>query len=295
MTIEINMKIWQTLLIVFVMMISAPMWAQDTTKALKPEKDRRPVRSPWESHIILNNQTTVVPQAKTLEFIIQHRFGKLNSGTFDLFGLYAPSNIRMGLNYSIFNNLSVGLGTTKNNMLQDLNWKWAILKQTRSGSMPLAITYYGNANYDARDKANFGTEYKPTHKVSYFHQIIIGRKFHRLLSLQISANYSHFNQIDTTVYPEAVHDNISLSVNGRVKIIDAIGINFEYDQPLTTPAQIKPNIGFGVEFSTSSHVFQIFVASYDAIMPQRNQANNINDFAKGDILIGFNITRLWNF
>lgn len=270
-------------------------YSQDTTGTEKKEKDKRPVRSPFESGVLIDNQTIVIPSAKTLDFIIQHRFGKLNSGTFDLLGLYAPSNIRIGLNYSIFDYLQVGIGTTKNNKLQDVNWKWSILRQTRSGSIPVALTYYGNIEYNARDKENFGIEYKMPHKITYLHQLIIARKFHRLFSFQLIASYSHYNQVDTIAYPGMKHDNIAISASGRVKVSPQMSVIFEYDHPLTTPEQIKPNISLGIEIGTSSHAFQIFLGSFDKISYQGNYAYNTNDFTQKDILIGFNITRLWNF
>jgi len=62
----------------------------------------KPVRTPFESGILIDNQTSVVPEKKTLELLIQHRFGKINAnGVSDLYGIYAPAaNIRMGLNYT---------------------------------------------------------------------------------------------------------------------------------------------------------------------------------------------------
>jgi len=70
-----------------------------------------------------------------------------------------------------------------------------------------------------------------------------------------------------------------------------------YDQPLTKhdSGNPNPNISFGVEVSTSSHSFQMFIGNYQALVPQYNNVFNNNDYQNGDFLIGFNITRLWNF
>ena len=78
-----------------------------------------------------------------------------------------------------------------------------------------------------------------------------------------------------------------------------MGIVFEYDQQLikqdTAVIKVKPGLSIGLEAVTSSHVFQIFIGSADAILNQHNVLYNKNDFLKKEILIGFNITRLWNF
>ncbi len=256
--------------------------------------DRRPVKSPFEAGLLLENQTMVLNRANTLDFIIQHRFGKINSGEFDLIGLYAPSNIRIGLVYGVTDNINIGLGSTKNNKIQDVNWKWSVLKQTRSGSIPLSITYYGNVEFNMRKKENFGLEYQGSHRLSYLHELIVGRKFNSAFSMQVSASYSHFNQVDTTSGRQNQHDNISVALVGRYKVTPSLSAIFGYDLPLTAK-DVKPGIGAGIEIGTSAHAFQVFLTTSDAISRQVNQTANQNDISNGDLLLGFNITRLWYF
>jgi len=274
-------------------LFSGPLMAQEETTTEK--KVEKPVRNPWEAGMLVETQTTLIWKPKTLEFVIQHRFGELNSGSFDLIGLYAPSNIRIGLNYGIFKNAQIGIGTTKDNKLQDINYKYGILTQTRSGSMPIALTYYGNTQMDAREQENFGAQYSFADRISYFNQLILGRKFNKVFSLQISGSYAHYNFLDSTVTPDLKHDNFGIGIAGRVKVTNQTSIIFEYDQPLSTPDYIEPNFSLGVEISTSGHAFQIFISTYDGISPEKNLMFNTNNFFKGDILIGFNITRNWNF
>jgi hypothetical protein len=57
----------------------------------------------------------------------------------------------------------------------------------------------------------------------------------------------------------------------------------------------RPNVSFGLELSTSAHAFQFFLGNYASITPQRNNYFNKNDYTNGEFLIGFNITRLWNY
>lgn len=277
------------------MMCSQISFSQDTSSAGKKEKDNRPVRAPFESNMLMSDQTVTIPNAHSLEFMIQHRFGKLNSNTFDLIGLYAPSNIRLGLSYTLTDYLQLGIGTTKTDKIQDINWKWRILQQTRSGSIPVALTYYGNVELSARSKQSFGQDYAFLQRVSYYHQLIIARKFGRRLSLQVLAEYDHFNQIDTIAYKGLKHDNFGLSLDGRFKVRPQLNIIFSGDKQLTTPEEIKPNLSIGIEIVTTSHAFQIFVGSYNKISPQDNLTYNTNDFTNKDILLGFNISHLWNF
>ena len=57
----------------------------------------------------------------------------------------------------------------------------------------------------------------------------------------------------------------------------------------------RPGFSLGFEFGTSGHAFQLFVSNYKGIVPQENYMWNTNDFFGGDFLIGFNITRIYNF
>ena len=271
--------------------------AQDEAKEEKKieKKEDKPVRNPWGSSHLIETQNTTVWAPKTLEFIIQHRFGELNSGSFDLIGLYAPSNVRMGLNYTIVNRFQLGLGTTKDKKLQDFNYKVAILIQNRSGKMPVSLTYYGNTQLDARDQEIYGAEYTWSNRISYFNQLILGRKFSKAFSLQISGSYAHYNFLDSSATKDLKHDNFGIGIAGRVKVGSKISILFEWDMPLTTPDYIKPNYSLGVEIATSSHCFQIFLTTYDGINYQENLTFNTNNTWDGDVLIGFNIIPKWNF
>jgi hypothetical protein len=283
-----------TLLFTILLLVPSLLQAQDEETSV-PKKEDKPVRKPWGSSHLIETQTSIVWAPKTLEFIIQHRFGELNNGSFDLIGLYAPSNVRMGLNYGVFKNAQIGIGTTKDKKLQDVNWKYAILTQNRSGKMPIALTYYGNIQFDARDQEIYGAEYSFTNRIAYFNQLIIGRKFSKGFSLQISGSYAHYNFIDSTATPDLKHDNFGIGIAGRIKIGGKTSILFEYEQPLTTPDYIKLNLSLGVEIATSSHTFQVFITTYDGINYQENLVYNTNDFFDGDILIGFNIIPKWNF
>ena len=135
---------------------------------------------------------------------MQHRFGTINGGDNDMAGFWAPSNIRIGLTYAIHERLTIGYGTTKSDRLQDFNWKVALLRQTRSNSMPISVTYYGNFTIDARKKDKFSMIQD---RYSYFNQVIIAKRFSPNFSLQIAPSVSHYN----LVHPDMENDLNELS------------------------------------------------------------------------------------
>jgi hypothetical protein len=247
--------------------------------------DNRPVKSVFGSNLLIESQTVASPYKGSLNMIINHRFGSMENGISDIFGIYGGTNTRIGLEYGITDRIMIGAGTTQNYKLQDVEWKYAILQQTRSNSMPISLSYYGNIVIQATDKEDFGPEenYKFIHRISYFTQFIVARKFNNVFSFQLAPELAYYNGVEQGL------NNMIYGVNfgGRVKIWKDNSFIIEYDLPLSKHEEFdpKPNLGFGLEFGTATHAFQIFVSNYKDIVYQRNLAYNQNN----KFQIGFNI------
>ena len=312
------MKIYKILFFAF-LLISVSVFSQEKVKdTIVKEKLERPA---FESATLIDNPTNVLFSKNTLEVVMAHRFGLMKGqvgvSDNDLVGFWGASNIRIGLSYAIHERLTIGYGTTKFDRLQDFNWKVGILRQTRSNKMPVSVTYYGNFVIDARLKDAKFTPYPGAQQVSrfgdlsdrfsYFNQIIIARRFSPKLSLQIAPSISHYNVVKNSMR----NDMVAIAFGGRYKISDQTSIMVDYSQPITEfySENPPPGISLGFEFGTSAHTFQIFMTNYNGIVPQKNYMFNQNNgfgndgsgefkpFGKGggDFLIGFNITRNYNF
>jgi hypothetical protein len=290
--------------------------AVDTTE---PVKKVKPVKNTFESIWLIDNQTVMVPIKKSFEMDIMHRFGTLKKGYEDFYGFFAPSNIRLGFSYVPINNFLIGASITKANMTWEGFAKYSILKQTK-GKYPVSVSYYTNMSVDTRLKDNF---IYWSDRLMFFNQILIARKITKKLSVQIAPSISHQNVVngyyktsgrlaDSTykaeVKGEMKHDHFAISFSARYKLKQAMSLLFSYDQPLTKHAtnNPNPNLSFGIEFTTSSHAFQLFFTNYYYMTPQRNSLFNKNNpidikglsditFHHENFLIGFNITRLWNY
>jgi hypothetical protein len=287
------MKLYKT---IFIALFTLPimMMAQeqkDTIAAVNadsivPVKEVELERAAFESTSLIENQTNRVYSKGTIEMIMNHRFG-LVTGTNDLIGIWAPANIRLAVNYSITDRITVGFGTTKDNRLQDFSLKVALLRQTVDGKMPVSVTYYGNWAISALPKENF---YHTSDRWSFFNQIIIAKRISKTFSLQLAPSYSHYNVVDAPMH----NDLFAIQFGGRAKIASDISILLDVNQPITSQ-EIAPKSGFsiGTEFSTVGHSFQIFVSNYRGIINQQSNMLNQNDFFEGDFAIGFNISRTW--
>ncbi len=285
------MKNYIKILFVLLMFPAISFAQEDSTEDSTNVKVKEQLeRRAFEGASLIENPTNVLFSKNTLEVQMQHRFGLLNE-TNTLAGIYGDgANIRIALSYAVHERLTIGYGTTKNNRLQDFFWKAGLLRQTRSNSMPFSVTYYGNFTIDARPESTFNLEQD---RYSFFNQLIIAKRFSPNVSMQIAPSISHFNAVE----PGMKNDMVAIAFGGRIKISPNTAILADYSQPLTQFDQLNPNpgISFGAEFATSAHTFQIFLTNYAGIVPQQNYMKNQNDFFNGDFLIGFNITRNYNF
>lgn len=272
-------------------LLLTPVFAQEEATGSEP------VAGTFNAATLIDNQTVASPYKGGLELQIHHRFSLIEDIK-NLYGIYGAANTRLGLNYGITDRLMIGAGTTKDYKLQDLQWKYAILRQTTDNSMPVSLSYYGNMVIDARADENFGPEasYKFMHRISYFTQLIVARKFSEKFSMQVAPSVIYFNSVpeysDTTGYNNF---NLGLHAGARYNVVGNHSVMLEYDQLLTKQDLAdedhpKPNFSLGWEINTPTHAFQVFVANYSSIISQHNLLYNSNNFADGEFLFGFNIT-----
>jgi len=265
-------------------MFSGPVLAQEDE-----EPDNRPVRPPFETITLIDNQTTVNLTKGAFLLEIQHRFSEIKEIA-DLFGIYGSANTRLGLSYGITDKIQLGFGTTRDYMMQDLEWKYSIFTQTRSGSLPVSLSYFGNTVLDARDSKYFGPEedYSFIYRMSFLNQLIVSRKFGDWGSFLLAPTFVWYNAV-----PEGYNNiNASVYAGARLKVLGMNSIVLEYDQPLLQPEEMEvyPNLALGLEVGTSTHAFRVFVSNYNAIVKNRSIAFNGNNPLDGDFQFGFNIS-----
>ncbi|MEI6507995.1 MAG: DUF5777 family beta-barrel protein [Bacteroidota bacterium] len=291
---KINIK---KLSIVAVMAIPVVLFAQEQSS---PE----PVKNAFEHSTLINSNTTETHGNHSLDVAIQHRFGAMDKFD-DLYGVYAPSNIRLYIGYGITKDISVGIGSCKANNNFDFSWRYKILQQKTSG-MPVSVTYVGNvARKFVKDEKmlNMKNEFNQLNKITYYNELMVSRKFNSHLSLQVGAYCAYYNLLDSASF-SGQHIFFGASAVGRYKFSPQSSILVEYNLPLADnkdmPKATKPmpNLGIGIEVSTGNHQFQIFVCNASGILSQDARVYNNSDLTNLSIpawLIGFNITRQWGF
>jgi len=292
------------ILMVVVFAASSNLMAQDSSAAKAPvTKSKSYVKNTFSGNYLIDDQTVMVPVKKTFGFYISHHFGLVNEGISNFFGVFELANMQFSLTYVPVKDLQLGFGFGNYNMEVNWNAKYALLKQTKDGSMPVSVTYFGLAAMNTQKASSSNYIVTTADRFSYFNQILIARKVNDKLSLQVGIALTHFNNVtgyyDSTgkIQSQMENNNWTFCAGGRYQVSPGMAIIVNYDQPLTqNPTNNpQPNISFGLEMNTSGHDFQIFAGNYGYALPTDNTVLNQNNYRKGQFVIGFIISRLWNF
>jgi hypothetical protein len=284
-----------TLLFLFFITLSASVFGQEDllnmldTGPKKPE----PVKATFKTTRVLNGHSIEQMAAQHLDFRINHRFGLLNSGAEQLWGMDF-ARIRLGLEYGIADKLMVGIG--RNNLgakAYDGFLKYKLLQQTHTGSVPLSISLVGTAAIDVLKGENRTTF---TDRSTYVSQVLLAKKFSESISLQLSPTYIHHNQV---LNKDLNHDLFAMAIGGRIKITRRTSFNFEYFYLLNpekaAEEKLQNNLSLGFDIETGGHVFQLHFTNSLGLIEKDFIAGTTNKWEKGQISYGFNISRTFSF
>lgn len=239
-------------------------------------------------------QSTSTSPKGHLEIEILHRFGSIENGMKDMYGIYAPSNIAMGLNYGLSKTVDIQFNTEKNNKTQDLGLKYRFLKQSMNGSIPFSATYHFNLVVDGKDKEEFGKYYKFANRFIFSNQLLVSKQFMRKINLQAGCSFTHFNTVDS-IYQS---DFLEATLIAAYKITGSYAFYAGYQHPWVftgfhnnTEATQTPNPGlfFGFEKASPGHSFQLFLSNRDNISIGKNLMHTSDNLALDKLRIGFNI------
>ncbi|MFK8061243.1 MAG: DUF5777 family beta-barrel protein [Polaribacter sp.] len=281
-------KIFLTLIILFV---SIQLPAQDLLDVLDEEtpETENIVTSTFKGTRVVNGHSVENRKHKELEFIIAHRFGAINTGFEDLFGLDI-SNIRFSFEYGLSDNLTAGLSRASVEKTYESFLKYSILKQkTGANSFPFAISLFGSIAAKSQ-KSIPGNERSFAESLFYTAQVLIARKVNSTFSFQITPTYVHRN---LTAINEDPHDIFAIGLGTRIKLNKRVSLNAEYFPQFNKLKSIKAtnSLAFGIDIETGGHVFQIILANSRRMLEKAYITETTGNFFGGDIHLGFNLSR----
>jgi hypothetical protein len=252
------------------------------------------VRSTFKGTRIINGHSTETRGGGTLDVIFMHRFGRINSGLYNLWGL-DDAWIRIGGEYAFTDDFTVGTGRSSYEKTYDGFLKYQFLHQTKGGkNFPFTSTAFASVAINTLKPTDPDQEIEFSSRLSYTYQLLLARKFNDKLSLQLSPTLVHHNLVNT---PDENNDIVALGFSGRQKITNRMAITFEYYYQFNNNTELAnyDPLGIGLEIETGGHVFQLVFANSQAMIEKAFITQTSDNFFDGDIHFGFNISRVFHF
>jgi len=288
-----NIKMKQVFAAAFILFISASsLYAQDSSllKDLdlgRPKKEY--VTNAFKSSRVINGHSTELIGKGVLDVRILHRFGTINDGASEMFGLDQAS-MRLGFDYGLGKNLTIGMGRTTFKKELDGFIKWRPVRQAIGGSpiswvLVAGISAYTFKNTDPQKEITLSS------RMGCYYQSIFGRKFSERLSFQLSPTLVHRNEVE----PGDVNDIYALGIGGRFKLSKRTAFVVDYFPVLNRPASSNTtnSLSVGFDIETGGHVFQLHFSN-SAGMNERSFITDTHDsWGKGEIRFGFNLSRVF--
>lgn len=266
---------------------------EDLLKLLGKEKPKKEiVKNAFKSPRVINGHSMEFLRPGTMDLRILHRFGQLDMGYKNFFGLDQAS-MRLGFDFGIFKNLMVGIGRSTYRKELDGFIKYApFLQSTGKGAFPVTIALVSGMTMDGMPWADPERKNFFTSRLAYYFQAIIGRKISEGISLQVVPTMVHRNLIQLA----ADSNNIfSVGVGGRLRLSRRISFTCDYFyvlNPLTDNTYQNPlSVGFDIE--TGGHVFQLHFSNATGMNERAFITETTGKWGKGEVRFGFNLSRVF--
>jgi hypothetical protein len=285
------------LVLFFTCFSSQLAFAQDDLDALLDEQEKENPKTEYttgayKSTRLINLHTSEKVAKGALEFRISHRFGTLDGGAYEFFGL-DQATIRLGFEYGLSDRIMIGLGRNSFQKTYDGLFKADLLRQsTGEKNIPISLTYVGTAAINTL-KSNAGEDKTFANRLAYTHQIIISKKFSEGFSFLLAPSWVHRNLVPAA---EDKNDLYALGFGGRIKLTKRTSFNAEYiyRMPVQNSLLFNDNynsLSIGFDIETGGHVFQLHLTNSRSMIESGFIAETSSDWLDGGIHFGFNLTR----
>lgn len=273
------------------------LWAQDDLLDMlneEVEEETLEVAYTFKSTRIINSHSIERMQARQLDFRINHRFGEVNQGFQDFWGL-DNALISIDFGYGFNSWLMIGLRRSSFEKTYDGSLKFSILRQTTGKkNIPVALSYYTNLGIVSMEDELLDSVF--TNRLTYTHQLLIARKLNEKLSLQLMPTFIHRNLVDF----DEENDIFSVGIGGRYKFHRRVAFMFEYFWTSNSESYTNKDddifyspISLGFDIETGGHVFQLFFSNARIMEEAGFISETTGNPLDGGIYFGFNISRVF--
>ena len=273
------------------------IFAQDDLMNLLNENNPAEINyttATFKSTRIMNGHSIEKMASGQLDFRISHRFGTLNSGAYELWGL-DQANIHFSLEYGILKWLMVGVGRGTYEKTFDGFAKFSILRQsTGAKEMPVSLSAFSSVAVNSLKWTDLERTNYFSSRLSYVTQVLVARKFTPSFSFQLTPSFVHRNMVPTEL---DLNDLFAIGAGGRMKLTKRVSLNVDYYYVINPKdymsQQIYNPLSVGFDIETGGHVFQIILTNSVAMIEKGFIGETTGSWANGDIHLGFNISRVF--
>ncbi len=270
---------------------------QNLDSLLNEKMDQEETTYPaiFRSATIINSHSVYMLPAGTLDFRVEHRFGTLNQGAYEFWGLdYA--NIHLSLEYVVAEWLMVGIGRGTYEKTYDGFFRIKPFRQA-SGSepFPFSLAVQSGLYMNTLRYLKDFDDYRFAQRLEHVHQVLVARRFFDVISLQISPSYLRRTPISSVLEQT---DLFAMGTGVGVKITSNVSLNMEYFrllnyEPQLNTADLHHPLSIGIDLETGGHVFQLIFTNSLAMTEQGIIGGTTGRWLDGDIHFGFNISRVF--
>ena len=280
-----------TLILIIAFSLYTSVYAQDDLlNSFGEEETTNYATSSFKASRIVLGQSIKNPAKANLDFVVQHQFGTINGGVYELWGL-DQSITRLGFEYGLTDWLALAVGRSSYNKTFDGSSKIKILRQSSGQkNMPIALSYFvgiyvNSLKWEYPERDNLFSS-----RLSYAHQLLIARKFSESFTLQLSPTVVHRNLVETS---EEEHTVLAVAPGARFKLTKWMSINAEYFYllPGHTADNFYNSFSVGLDMQTGGHVFQFYITNSQGMQEPYFVAETRGQWGKGDLRFSFNIHR----
>ncbi|MEX2232111.1 MAG: DUF5777 family beta-barrel protein [Cyclobacteriaceae bacterium] len=270
------------------------------------EKKKEYITSAFKATRVINLQSLEMKAPGALEFRIAHRFGPLNGGAYEMFGL-DQATMRLSLDYGITRFLMAGFGRSTHEKTFDFYLKATIIRQqTGAKNIPFSFLYYFNTAINGLRWPDPSRENYFSSRLSYVHQFIIGSKISPRFSFQLSPTLIHKNLVPAIRDQNGdgffgLNNFYALGAAGRIRITKGTALTAEYifrvpphDTRAPTYSLFYNSLSIGCDIETGGHVFQLHVSNSLPMFERGFITETGKSWSDGGIHFGFNLTRDFN-
>ena len=254
------------------------------------------VTNAFKSTRVINGQSIEMLGAGSLDFRILHRFGPINLGISQLYGL-DQSSVRFSFDYAPFNDLLIGVGRSSLKKEIDGFIKYRLLHQSHgSREMPVSLILVAGMTLETLPWDDPTIPNYFTSRLAFFQQVIVGSKLSDILSVQISPTLVHRNLVQQPSNPgDSINTIFAVGFGGRIKITNRIAMTVDYYHAfngMVKGLNYDP-LAIGFDIETGGHVFQVHISNSVGMNERAFIMDTRNNWAQGGIQFGFNISRIF--